>query len=425
MRLADDGAAGVEDAGDDGRIDVRHVAFERRGAVHHRHAGEADIVLEDDALARQRTVRGAAHFGLHRPGIERVLVGARPIAGRARVAHRRQIVGQLIDPIVGLERAFQHLHVFGDFALRHAQVQRTDDVVHLLERWPSDGGHGTPQWCGGGRRPPAREFRDRPLRADRWGSTVDARRSSTVAPRRPLPAPARRPFADAAPSAAAGRTAPRRECCARRRDRPVRRSRRRCTAPTSSSRMMRPRSTSTMRLATSSTSSRFCSTMSIERRCFSRKRRQKLADLLNDRRLNAFRRLVEKQQPRQRHERPRQRQDLLLAAGQCAAAAIEQPGQARKNSEHPLDRTLFGLAGVRASRPGEDFRARSGREGCRGPAARRRCRGGFAHAPPSVVTSTPSTTILPPVAGNSPMMVRSSVVLPMPLWPTMPMASPS
>ena len=44
-----------------------------------------------------------------------------------------------------------------------------------------------------------------------------------------------------------------------------------CTAPTSSSRVMRPRSTSTMRLATSSTSSRFCSTISIDRRCFSRR----------------------------------------------------------------------------------------------------------------------------------------------------------
>ena len=30
---------------------------------------------------------------------------------------------QLIDAIVGLEGAFQHFQVFGDFALRHAQVQ--------------------------------------------------------------------------------------------------------------------------------------------------------------------------------------------------------------------------------------------------------------------------------------------------------------
>ena len=44
-RLADDRAAGVENARRDGRVDIRHIAFHRRGAVHHRHAGETDIVL--------------------------------------------------------------------------------------------------------------------------------------------------------------------------------------------------------------------------------------------------------------------------------------------------------------------------------------------------------------------------------------------
>ena len=46
--LADDGAAGIENPGHHCRVDVGHVAFEHRGAVHHRHAGEADIVLERD-----------------------------------------------------------------------------------------------------------------------------------------------------------------------------------------------------------------------------------------------------------------------------------------------------------------------------------------------------------------------------------------
>ena len=38
-RLADDRGAGVEQARDDGGVDVGHVTLERRGAVHHRHAG--------------------------------------------------------------------------------------------------------------------------------------------------------------------------------------------------------------------------------------------------------------------------------------------------------------------------------------------------------------------------------------------------
>ena len=43
-------------------------------------------------------------------------------------------------------------------------------------------------------------------------------------------------------------------------------------------------------------------------------RRQKFADFLDDGWLNTFRRLVEKQKPRQRHEGASQCQNLLLAA---------------------------------------------------------------------------------------------------------------
>ena len=79
--------------------------------------------------------------------------------------------------------------------------------------------------------------------------------------------------------------------------------------------------------------------------------RQKLADLLDDGRLNSFRGLVEQKQPRHRHQRPRQRQDLLLAAGQRPAAALQKPGQPREQRQHALDRPLLGFAGIR--RPGE------------------------------------------------------------------------
>ena len=75
--LADDGAAGVEDAGDDGGVDVGHVALERRGAVHHRHAGEADVVLERHLLALELaggpTIPGGA--APRTGGGERIQVG--------------------------------------------------------------------------------------------------------------------------------------------------------------------------------------------------------------------------------------------------------------------------------------------------------------------------------------------------------------
>ena len=41
------------------------------------------------------------------------------------------------------------------------------------------------------------------------------------------------------------------------------------------------------------------------------------------------------------------------------------------------------------------------------------------------VTSTPSSVMRPALGASSPISVFSSVVLPMPLWPTMPIASPS
>ena len=72
--------------------------------------------------------------------------------------------------------------------------------------------------------------------------------------------------------------------------------------------------------------------------------RQRDADLLHDRGLNAFARLVEQQQPRTRNERTRERQDLLLAARERTAAPVEQPRQPRKRIDHPLHRLCFALA---------------------------------------------------------------------------------
>src|SRR5690349_15590562 len=47
-----------------GRIDVRHIAFHRRSAIHHRHAGEANIVFQTDLLALQHAGRRALNRGL-------------------------------------------------------------------------------------------------------------------------------------------------------------------------------------------------------------------------------------------------------------------------------------------------------------------------------------------------------------------------
>ena len=49
--LADDCAARVQNARCDRRVHIWHVALQRRRAVHHRHAGQAHIVLQYDLLS--------------------------------------------------------------------------------------------------------------------------------------------------------------------------------------------------------------------------------------------------------------------------------------------------------------------------------------------------------------------------------------
>src|SRR5262249_57868252 len=80
VRLADDGAARVEDARHDGGVDVGDISLEGRGAVHHRHAGQAHVVLEGDLLARELPRRRALHFRLVVPGVVLVLLALRPMA---------------------------------------------------------------------------------------------------------------------------------------------------------------------------------------------------------------------------------------------------------------------------------------------------------------------------------------------------------
>ena len=323
VRLADDGAAGVEDARDHRRIDVGHITFERRRAVHHRHAGQTDVVLQHDALAGQRAIGRALHLRLDVPRTERVLAGARPRAGRARVAHFGQVVGQLFDPVIGLHRAFEHVEVLADLALRHAHVQRADDLLQLLDRGSFDHGHGVTSKNGSGFGRPRRGNGRSGYGGRRSRGGADARtRHRRAAARDPRCTHAQQLgeaaglhcvgvdlALDAAPfddDDAVGNVEHQVEVLLHHQQRQL------------------------VALAQAD---------------------QDLADLLHDRRLDAFGRFVEQQQPRHRHQRAAEREDLLLAAGQRPALAIEQRAQPRQRVDHALDRAGLDLAGVRA--PGQ------------------------------------------------------------------------
>src|SRR5690606_35066330 len=65
-----------------------------------------------------------------------------------------------------------------------------------------------------------------------------------------------------------------------------------------------------------------------------------VADLRDDARLNAFGRLVEEQQARLEHERARDRELLLLAAGEIAAAPLQHRAQHGEEIEHEIGKPL-------------------------------------------------------------------------------------
>ena len=141
MGLADDGAAGIEDAGDDGGIGIGHVAFERRGAVHHGNAGQADIVLHRDGLAGKLAAGRALDLGLDVPGVVFVLLAFRAIARRTRILHRRDVVRHGVDRFVGgVVRLHQGVVGF-EFLVAHMHAEVFGDAAQLIESGSSDG-HG-------------------------------------------------------------------------------------------------------------------------------------------------------------------------------------------------------------------------------------------------------------------------------------------
>ena len=138
-RLADDRAAGIENARRDGRVDIRHIAFHRRGAVHHRHPGEADIVLERDPLALELAGSSALDLGLDVPGAVPVLLGHRPAAGQPRIADRRQLVRHPVERVIRLERRHQGFVMGGEIGRGKGKAELRRDLAQLLQCRDLDG----------------------------------------------------------------------------------------------------------------------------------------------------------------------------------------------------------------------------------------------------------------------------------------------
>src|SRR5438876_11912069 len=83
-------AAGIQNAGDNGGIELRYVPLQYRRAIHHRHARDTNIVLDSDALARQDAGLIAFDRGVLIHGVQRVIISVRARATITRVAYRQR-----------------------------------------------------------------------------------------------------------------------------------------------------------------------------------------------------------------------------------------------------------------------------------------------------------------------------------------------
>jgi hypothetical protein len=84
-RFANDLGAGVEQAGDDRRIEFRNKSFEHRSAVGQRNAGECVRIFHRDFLARKLASAGALDARFRDPGAVFIFVTLGPVIGAARI----------------------------------------------------------------------------------------------------------------------------------------------------------------------------------------------------------------------------------------------------------------------------------------------------------------------------------------------------
>src|SRR5260221_1537267 len=132
-RLAGDGAACVQDARHHGGIEFRYIAFEQHRAVHHRHAGDADVVLDRDLLAAQKAFGAGFDIRLPVPGAVRIFRLRRPVTGRARRDRRQRRRDQLLEPGIGGQRDPEGLLQSPNLLTGENETETGSEVFDLLQ----------------------------------------------------------------------------------------------------------------------------------------------------------------------------------------------------------------------------------------------------------------------------------------------------
>ena len=137
-RLAGDRAASIEDPRHHGGVELGHVTFQQRRAVHHGHAGHADVVLDRDLLAAQEPFAAALDIRLPVPGAVGIFRCRRPVSWRARRDRRQGRRHQLFEPAVRRQRPLERLLKGRNFFGREREAKIRPETIDLLQRRKAD-----------------------------------------------------------------------------------------------------------------------------------------------------------------------------------------------------------------------------------------------------------------------------------------------
>ena len=132
--LAGDGASSIENARHDGGIEFRNITFEQRRAVHHRDAGNTDVVLDRDLLAAQQSFRASLDIRLPVPGAVRIFRCRWPVARRSRRNRRQRWRHQLVQPAIGSQRSLEGLLKCGNLVGGEDETKVRSEMVDLVQR---------------------------------------------------------------------------------------------------------------------------------------------------------------------------------------------------------------------------------------------------------------------------------------------------
>ena len=133
-RLAENAPAGVQNARNDRRVDFGRIALQNGAAVHHRHAGDAHVVLDGEGLAGQRAGLRALDVRAPVPGAERIVFGFGPGARGARIGDRQARFGQFVQPGIGFHHPRHETLERFQVILCQAEPKILGNVRKVVER---------------------------------------------------------------------------------------------------------------------------------------------------------------------------------------------------------------------------------------------------------------------------------------------------